>query len=124
MKDKIAIMSIKYKYLNEILNNNKQWEFRKFKINNYDKILIYVGKPINNIVLLLNIDYFIADKPENIWSVCKNEAGISKEEYFEYFKNKKIAYAYKIKNYEKININIKDLGIIPPATIKYINTTL
>lgn len=121
MNDKIPLISIKSKYVKEILNNNKKWEFRKIKINNYNNILVYETKPIGKITLLLNISDYIIDTPENIWKLCKKEAGISENDFFKYFENVKMGYAYKIESYKKINIDIKKLNITPPTTVKYID---
>ena len=94
MNNKIPLISIKSKYVKEILNNNKKWEFRKIKINNYNNILVYETKPVGKITLSLSINNYIIDTPENIWKLCEKEAGMSKNEFFKYFENVKIGYAY------------------------------
>ena len=117
---KYALISIKPIYVENIKKHIKKWEFRKFLIKDYHNIIVYETYPTKKITLLLNISEYIVDTPENIWNKCKEYAGISKKDFFEYFKGKKLAYAYKISNFTEVNENINKYNILPPRCVIYL----
>jgi len=86
-----VILSIKPKYVKRIFNGTKKYEFRKriFKNPNIDTIIIYSTSPVKRIVGYFLIDKIIKKSPKNLWEICKDEAGVTKESFFNYFKKKK-----------------------------------
>lgn len=96
---KNVIVSIKPKYVKEILMGAKKFEYRKQifkqKVNN---IYIYESFPTKKIVAYFKYVGSLIDTPENIWNITKDFGGIDKESFFKYFGNKEYAYAIKIHN--------------------------
>lgn len=91
------LLSIKPEYVENILNKTKQYEFRKTKCKrDIDKIIIYATAPISQIVAEVEVIEILEDTPENIWSITKDFAGITKKFFKEYYQNKDIAIAYKL----------------------------
>ena len=95
-----VLLSIRPEYVTKILDGNKAYEFRKaiFKEPNIEKIIIYATKPVGKVVGEFEIDSILNSTPESIWKKTKNESGISKEYFTQYFKGRKNAFAIKIKN--------------------------
>lgn len=93
-----VILSIKPKYANAILSGEKEYEFRKviFKDKNVEKVYIYSSSPVKKIVGSFMVDDIIEGEPDNIWDMCKDHAGITKNNFFDYFQGKEKAYAIKI----------------------------
>ena len=118
---KYPIISVKPEYVNKIKNNIKKWEFRKIMIKDYHNIMIYETNPTGKITLLLEISNCIKGNPKDVWERCKNCSGISEKEFFEYYKNKKNAFAYEISDFVELNDNIKDYNVDPPRAVVYIN---
>lgn len=94
------LMSIKPKFVEEIMLGQKVFEFRK-KIcdpNNIEKVYIYSSSPMKKIIGCFEFNTVIEGLPEEIWEKCKEGAGISKKYFMEYYQNKEKAYALKIDN--------------------------
>lgn len=96
-----VLLSIKPKYIKEIEDGAKLYEFRKsiFK-QDTDEIWVYASAPVKQIVGKIYIDEIIEDTPQNLWHDFEQYAGIDKKEFFKYFSGKNRGYAIKIKEYE------------------------
>ena len=94
-----VLLSIKPKYVNEIVNGNKRYEFRKSvfrKRGNVGKVYIYASSPVKRIVGAFTIESIIEERPEELWRKCKEFSGISEVEFFDYFRDKDKGYAIEI----------------------------
>ena len=91
------LLPIKQEYANKIIKQTKLYEFRK-KIGKkkVDKIVIYVTAPVKLVVAEVEVEAIISNSPLKLWEETSDYAGITKIEYMKYFKNKKIAFAYKL----------------------------
>ena len=91
-----VLLSIKPKYVEQIENGSKLYEFRRviFK-QDIDEIYVYATAPIKQIVGKICIDEIIEDTPKNLWGNFKQNAGINKKDFFEYFSGKEKGYAIK-----------------------------
>lgn len=91
------IVSINPKHVNSILNGTKKYEYRtKVAKKDVDKLIIYETMPVKKVVAEAEIVEVLALGPNALWEETKEYSGITKEFFDEYFKNRKIAYAYKL----------------------------
>ena len=60
--------------------------------------LIYRSGDLKKIVAEFTIGGIIEGTPEQVWEQTKEFGGIDKKDYFRYFANRDIAYAYQICN--------------------------
>lgn len=97
-----VLLSIKPKYVDEILAGNKIFEFRKaiFKKKDLGKVFIYSSSPVKKVVASFEIARIIADSPQKLWDKCHKYGGIPENDFFEYYKNSDIGYAIEITNLE------------------------
>jgi len=99
------LISIKPEYVKSIMNGEKQFEFRKVECKKtVDKIVIYSTSPVMQVVGEAEVEKVLVDEPEIIWGITKVKAGISKDFFDNYYRDKTKAIAYKLKNivkYEK-----------------------
>jgi len=122
-----VLMSIKPKYAEKILDGEKKYEFRRsiFRRNNINKIYIYSSSPVSKIIAAFEIEKILKDSPEIIWTLCQKSAGISKKDFFSYFKNSEAAYAIKIENLEVFQTPIDPFcdfkNFKPPQSFYYFN---
>ncbi|RZN34412.1 MAG: hypothetical protein EF813_09920 [Methanosarcinales archaeon] len=122
-----VLLSIRPKYVNEIVNGNKKYEFRKSvfrKRGNINKVYIYASSPVKRIVGAFTIETIIEEHPEELWRICKDSSGIAEVEFFDYFRNKDKGYAIKIGALELFDpVNPKDRvpDFIPPQSFCYTN---
>lgn len=96
MKRKILI-SINSEHVKNIINGSKKFEYRK-RIAKQDisSIVIYETMPVKRIVAEAEIIDVLILSPDELWKQTKQASGISKEFFDEYFKDKNVAYAYKL----------------------------
>lgn len=120
-----VLLSIRPKYVTEIVNGNKRYEFRKsvFKQrDNVDKVYIYASSPVKRIVGAFTIENIIEEHPEALWRLCKDLSGIAEVEFFDYFRNKDKGYAIEIGVLELFDpVNPKDHvpDFVPPQSFSY-----
>lgn len=121
-----AILSIKPKYCEEIINGGKKYEFRKKIFQQGEKIenvFMYSTSPVKKIVGIFKIDTIIEDTPKNLWDKLKRHSGVDNEKFFKYFNNCEKGYAIRIKEVKKIK-PIDPTTLItnfhPPRSFSYI----
>lgn len=124
-----VLLSIKPKYVREIEQGSKLYEFRKsiFK-QDTDEIWVYASAPVKQIVGKIFIDKIIEDTPKNLWRECYSSAGIEERDFFNYFAGKEKGYAIKIKEYEifenPIDPYIENTTFTAPQSYAYISNVL
>ncbi len=96
------LLSIKYKYIQQIELNNKQFEIRK-KIYKKQVEYIYVHSSMRqkNIVGRFKPIKVIKKEPESIWNEFHSRLGVSEVEFQEYASNCQFLYLIQIDSYEK-----------------------
>jgi len=98
-----VLLSIKPKYVEKIIEGTKTYEFRKlvFKtLTESERVYIYSSSPVKKIIGSFSVETIIEDKPRRLWDLCRNCAGISEKDFYEYFKNKETGFAISIKSLE------------------------
>lgn len=125
----IILVSIKPKYVKEILKGKKIIELRKCSPRiggQNDLLIIYSTSPEKAIVGVCKIKDVIVDSPENLWNNYSKSLGIKKTEYFEYYKNNSKAIGIEIKDVKELQnklslefIKTKIPKFSPPQTYRY-----
>ena len=123
MKRKIVI-SINPQYVEKIISGEKRFEYRtKAAKNDINKIIIYETKPIKKIVAEVEILDVVVASPDELWNETKEYSGISRLFFDDYFKGRKVAYAYKlgyVKVYEQPK-SLLDFGLkTAPQSFAYV----
>ena len=121
------LLSINPEHVENILNGNKQYEFRKIQCRaDVETILIYCTSPIMQVVAEASVKEVIVGTVLDVWRLTKEYAGISYPFFRKYYKGKKTAVAYKLDNVTtfKEPKMLTDFGIShPPQSFVYINAT-
>lgn len=121
------LLSIKPIFVNEIIAGKKLYEYRKqlFKHTEIRTIVVYASSPVCKIVGEIEIEDILEDRPDVIWKKTKCKSGVSSSFFFDYFKDKEIAYAIKIARFTKYKnpLSLEDLkeGMKPPQSFCYID---
>ncbi len=122
-----VLLSIKPKYVREILKGEKKYEFRR-SIFRYreeiEMVYIYSTSPVKKIVGRFTIDEVIEDHPKNLWESFRDFSGIEGEEFFSYFGDAEKGFAIKIENVEvfkePIDPKVYIPDFVPPQSFRYI----
>lgn len=96
-----VLMSIKPEFVEEIMNGNKKFEYRKniFKRKDVSSIIVYATKPYGKVVGEFEIEDIIMDNPKNIWEETKHVSGITKQFFYDYFEGRDKGFAIEIKEF-------------------------
>lgn len=118
------LLSINPEHVENIMNGNKQFEFRKVRCrSDVDKIIIYATSPVMLVVGEAEVVEVIVDIPEQVWEMTSEFAGISKRFFDKYYQNKDKAVAYRlgeVKKYKK-PLTLADFGInFAPQSFVYV----
>lgn len=123
-----VLLSIKPKYVNSIIEGNKKYEFRKqifTKKTAVKLIFIYASAPVKKIIGFFTIDKIIEDHPNKLWQNLSQSSGMDKEDFFDYFKDRDLGYAIKIKKFHPFLEPLDPTKIIqnfkPPQSFYYIH---
>ncbi|PHI18196.1 hypothetical protein CEQ90_19245 [Lewinellaceae bacterium SD302] len=120
-----VVLAIKPEFAFKIFSGEKTFEFRKsiFKNADINTILVYASSPISKIIGEFEIETIYHNELVKLWSITEDGAGISKEYFTSYFKNKEMGYAIKVKSailYKNYLCVKDDLGLFPPQSFIYL----
>ena len=112
---KKILLSIKPRYVKEILSGRKLVEYRK-RIPREDgvrQVLIYASYPVKKVVAEFTVGEYITDTLERLWEQTNEIGGITKECFNDYFDGKDVGCAYRIKNLQRFDVerDLTDFGI-------------
>jgi predicted transcriptional regulator len=127
---KVILISIKEKYVQEILSGKKTIELRKSKptAKPGDVIIIYTTQPVKAVTAVAVIGNIISCSPDIMWKNHSKSLGIDENDFFDYYKKTKKAIGIELKNVTKLDSEILLSAIkmlypsfSPPQTFKYLN---
>lgn len=80
----------------------KKVEFRKkiFK-KPVDKVFVYSSSPEKKIIGYFTIGEIVEDSPERLWEKFNKVGGISKKDFFEYYKNVETGFSISVDTYKE-----------------------
>jgi predicted transcriptional regulator len=121
-----VLLSIKPEFAFKIFDGEKKFEFRKVIFKNPDirTVVVYASSPVQQVIGEFEIDDILSSSPDEIWELTKNYSGISEMYFHEYFENRLVAHAIKIKNikrYKKPMSLKEDFNVRPPQSYLYLN---
>ncbi|MEA4848036.1 MAG: hypothetical protein VB106_12465 [Clostridiaceae bacterium] len=118
------LLSINPEHVENILNGNKKYEFRKVRCRaDVDKMIIYSTAPVMAVVGEAEIINIIEDEPEKVWALTADYSGINKDSFNEYYRERDKAVAYKLGEIKKYiePLKLSDFGIsYAPQSFVYI----
>lgn len=120
-----VLLSIKPEYAFKIFDGTKKFEFRKviFKNPNVKTVVVYASSPVQQVIGEFEIDDIFSFNPKAIWKMTNKQSGITEKFFYEYFADREIAHAIKIKNTKKYlkPLSIKDdFNVVPPQSYVYL----
>ena len=94
---KKILISINPEHVENILSGIKKYEYRKVAAkDDISSIIIYETTPVKRVVAEAEIIDVLMCGQEEVWELTKEGSGISKKFFDKYFKDKEVAYAYKL----------------------------
>lgn len=120
-----VLLSIKPEYAFKIFDGTKKFEFRKviFKNPNIKTVIVYASSPVQKVIGEFEIDDIFSFDPDSLWKKTKKYSGISEDFFYQYFADREIAHAIKIKKTKKYKKPLcikEDFNVIPPQSYVYL----
>ena len=109
----------------EDFEGKKKFEFRKiiFKNPNVKTVVVYASSPVQQVIGEFEIDDILSCAPDEIWRLTKKYSGISEQFFYDYFADREIAHAIKIKDATKYDkpLSLKEnYKVSPPQSYLYL----
>jgi predicted transcriptional regulator len=94
---KRVLLSIHPEFADAIFDGHKHYEFRRvlFK-QDVDEVVVYATMPVARVIGSFKIDDIYEDAPKALWAKTKSVAGVTKEKFDSYFKDRPRAFAIKV----------------------------
>lgn len=124
-----AVLSIKPRYVEQILAGTKKVEFRKaaFK-RQVSNVYIYSSAPQMRIVGYFTIKEIVSDKPTALWDKFNQVGGIDKLSFFSYYQSSVEGYTLCIDKVVTFANPIDPVaaipGFVPPQSFRYLENAL
>jgi predicted transcriptional regulator len=120
-----VLLSIKPEFAFKIFEGTKKFEFRKviFKNPNIKTVVVYASSPVQQVIGEFEIDDILSFEPDAIWKMTKKYSGITEEFFYQYFSDRDVAHAIKIKNTRRYKrpLDIREsFKVIPPQSYVYL----
>lgn len=128
--NKLLLISIKEKYVTEILSGRKTIELRKSipRVKAGDTVIIYTTQPKKAVTAIATVKKILKKSPNAMWAEHKDYLGISKTEFNDYYKESKFAIGIEISEVIRLDTEILLSAIksihpefTPPQTFKYLD---
>jgi len=120
-----VLLSIKPEYANKIFDGTKKFEFRKviFKNPKIKTVVVYASSPVQQVIGEFEIEGILSYNPQEIWRKTKRYSGITEDFFYQYFADREIAHAIKIKSTKRYKrpLSIReDFNVVPPQSYVYL----
>lgn len=130
MTNNTLLLSIQPQYAKKIFQGTKTVELRKVKPNiaKGDTVFVYISSPVQELYGKFEVDKVISKPVEELWKIVSRDAGISKEEFNNYYKDTDIGYGIYLCTpvIIKCPVSLNDLrrlweNFYPPQGYKYLS---
>lgn len=120
-----VLLSIKPEFAERIFDGSKKYEFRKaiFKNPDVKTIVVYASSPVQRVIGEFDIEIILSSTPKILWEETREYSGISEDFFFDYFSQRKIGFAIKVKNtrrYKKPHCLRSKYNVAPPQSFCYV----
>lgn len=120
-----VLISIKPKYVSQILDGIKKVEYRKTipNIGQSDLLVLYETAPTMMVTGYCRVDSVMEDTVEGLWNRTSDVGGIKKEDYFQYFHGREVASCLVLKDVVRLKepIPLSEFGFShPPQSWRYL----
>jgi predicted transcriptional regulator len=128
--EKLLLISIKGKYVEEIVAGRKTIELRKSmpNVKAGDKVVIYTTRPRMAITAIATVKNVFKISPENMWQKNSQLLGIDKKSFWDYYTGCQFSIGIELHSVVELDteislstIKLLHPGFTPPQTFKYLS---
>lgn len=119
-----VVLSIKPEFAEKIFDGTKQFEFRKviFKNEKVTTVIVYASSPVQKVIGEFEIEKILSHDIDTLWDLTQTFSGITAEYFYNYFENRQVGFAIKIKRtkkYKQPRCLRADYNLLPPQSFSY-----
>lgn len=94
------LISIHPKYAAKIFEGTKTVELRRAfpSARPINMIVVYVTTPVKAVAGVIRVERVVAHSPRGLWTIVKDKAGVTRQEFSEYYSGTDIGYGIFIKD--------------------------
>lgn len=94
MSTNVLLLSIQSKYAAKIFKGEKRVELRRVRprLEKGDYVFVYVPSPRKALVGTFEVEKVIEAIPQDLWEDVKNDAGMTQEEFQNYYSDKPLGF--------------------------------
>ncbi|MEG4213328.1 ASCH domain-containing protein [Microcoleus sp. S13_B4] len=128
----ILLLSIRPEYANKIFDRTKTVELRRVRprlLNKGDLVVIYVSSPEKAVLGSFKVDNIVEKPIADLWEEVEKIAGISHENFYDYYKGVKIGVGIFLKDIHRFSqpvelhrLRNKLPNLKPPQSFRYLTT--
>lgn len=129
----ILLLSIRPEYATKIFNCTKTVELRRVRprlLNEGDIVVIYVSSPEKAVVGSFKVDNIVEKSIPELWEEVEDIAGISHEEFYDYYKGVLVGVGIFLKDIRRFNkpvelhrLRNKLPNLKPPQSFRYLTAS-
>jgi predicted transcriptional regulator len=102
--DSVALLAIKPKFAQAIIEGRKRVEFRKTRFRQRPRfVVLYASTPVKQVVAYFEVAYIRELSPRALWREFRNLGGIEYRDFIEYYGDRTIGFAIVIAAVWKLN---------------------
>ena len=127
MNGSALLLSIKPRYADAIFARRKRVELRRVKprVGPGDLVLVYVTSPRCALEGAFEVERVLTEKPAVLWKHVAHNAGVTREEFDNYFEGRDAAYAIVVKKvwrHTPVTLaKMRKARIRPPQSYHYLD---
>ena len=132
MPNENLLLSIQPEYATKIFNGTKKVELRRNRprLKENAWVFVYVSTPVKALVGAFQVDHIVEAAPHHLWRMVRNEAGLTRKQFAEYYEGATRGYGIFLKEAKELSepITLEDLreawsGFHPPQIFRYLTAT-
>jgi len=99
MPDHALLLSIRPKFASKIFDGTKTVELRRVRprVTTGDLVLVYVSSPVKALLGAFEVARVVAAPPSQLWNNVESKAGVTREQFDDYYKGAKTGYGIFLK---------------------------
>ena len=130
--NKILLLSIRPQYSEKIFSGEKSTELRRLRpaVEAGDLVLVYTSAPSCEMTGAFLVRAVDDGTPETLWQTVRNSCGLTRQQYDDYFRGSKKAYAIGIERawrlespFKLAHIRNRSVQFHPPQSYRYLDPT-
>lgn len=101
--ERVALMAIRKRYADAIMDGTKQVEFRKRRLaDDIETVWVYATAPVSKVIGHFSVHEVVSGTPQSIWEQFGSVGVIEHDAFFDYYEGRDTAVAIVVGTAERL----------------------